>query len=185
MKKSLPNLIQRSVCGLQSTTEDGSRKTEAGKKGFTLVELLVVVTIIAVLSVIGMVVYSGVSARARDTRRMAEIDAIQTAMEKKYRPGVALPYQLLNNADFVNNIVPTDPLTNQNKCGNGGTQICDYCYWPNPTAGKPGNNATCPDRVSQSRPPAGTGYIICANLETAAGSYGGAAATFYCKSNLQ
>ncbi|MBU1000240.1 prepilin-type N-terminal cleavage/methylation domain-containing protein, partial [Patescibacteria group bacterium] len=45
-------------------------------KGFTLVELLVVISIIAILSVIGIVVFTGVQKGARDAKRKADINAI-------------------------------------------------------------------------------------------------------------
>ena len=51
------------------------------RKGFTLVELLVVITIIAVLSMIGMTIFSGVQKNARDAKRRADLDAIHTALE--------------------------------------------------------------------------------------------------------
>lgn len=51
------------------------------KKGFTLVELLVVISIIAILSVIGVVIFTGVQKSARDVKRRGDIDAIAKAME--------------------------------------------------------------------------------------------------------
>lgn len=144
--------------------------------GFTLIELLVVITIIAILAVTGFVVYSNVSARGRDIKRMSEIDAIQKAMEKNYQPSAVSPYPVLAVGDFVNGAVPKDPLTGTNRCGINGTQVCDYCV-----VASARNYQTCASVVSTSAP-TGTSYTVCANLETQAGSGGN---TFYCKSNAQ
>lgn len=46
------------------------------EKGFALIELLVVISIIAVLSVIGMTVFSGVQNNARNTKVSADFNAI-------------------------------------------------------------------------------------------------------------
>ena len=51
------------------------------QKGFTLVELLVVITIIAVLSTIGIVMYTTVQRNARDAKRIGDMQAISKALE--------------------------------------------------------------------------------------------------------
>lgn len=61
------------------------------KKGFTLIELIVTVTIIAILTVVGMVSYSGTSKKARDSRRMADLEKIRVALEL-YRQGTGSTY---------------------------------------------------------------------------------------------
>lgn len=148
-------------------------------QGFTLIELLVVITIISILSVVGFVTYSGVSARARDTKRIEEINAIQKAMEKNYQPGVG--YVVLAGTDFSNGTVVADPWTGQNKCGTGGAQVCDYCAFAAGTASA--NYAACANKVSTTQPAASNvGYVVCANLETAAGAAG---ARYYCVKNVQ
>jgi general secretion pathway protein G len=51
------------------------------KKGFSLLELLVSATIIAVLTTIGIVSYSSVNKRSRDVKRKSDIEQIRSALE--------------------------------------------------------------------------------------------------------
>lgn len=50
-------------------------------KGFSLIELMVVVAIIAVLAAVGMVSYRSANERARDSRRQADLQQIASALE--------------------------------------------------------------------------------------------------------
>lgn len=50
-------------------------------KGFTFVELLVVITIIAVLTGAAIVSFTNTSRRSRDTRRKLDIENIRSALE--------------------------------------------------------------------------------------------------------
>ena len=49
--------------------------------GFTIVELLIVIVVIAILAAITIVAYSGIQARARDSRRIDDVRVIVTALE--------------------------------------------------------------------------------------------------------
>jgi len=51
------------------------------KQGFTFIELLVVVTIIAVLAAIGAVSYRSTNQNARDSKRLADLEQIRSALE--------------------------------------------------------------------------------------------------------
>jgi prepilin-type N-terminal cleavage/methylation domain-containing protein len=50
------------------------------KKGFTLIELIIVMAIIGILAVVAIVAISGKSADARDARRQADMSAVQTGL---------------------------------------------------------------------------------------------------------
>lgn len=51
------------------------------KRGFTIVELLIVIVVIAILASITIVAYNGVQQRARDVRRVSDAQAIVQALE--------------------------------------------------------------------------------------------------------
>jgi prepilin-type N-terminal cleavage/methylation domain-containing protein len=54
---------------------------EKTAKGFTLIELMVVITIIAILSTVGLVLYSNAQKAVRFSKRMQDVQAIKTALE--------------------------------------------------------------------------------------------------------
>jgi len=51
------------------------------KNGFTLVELLIVISIISILSTIGAVVYTSVVKNSRDQQRLKDLQTIKQALE--------------------------------------------------------------------------------------------------------
>lgn len=54
--------------------------TTRTQKGFTIVELLIVIVVIGILAAITIVAYSGMQARARDTIRINDLAQVQRAM---------------------------------------------------------------------------------------------------------
>ena len=148
-------------------------KSVNNPSGFTLVELLVVISIIAVLSVIGIAVYTTIQPDARNAKRRADIDAIAKALEVNK---TATGYVVLADDRFASGSIPTaDPQ--------------GYLYCANSTASnQPSNPATwtttCPanyGQVGTTNPPAGTLWKVCTSLETARGVTGAA----YCRTNAQ
>jgi general secretion pathway protein G len=49
--------------------------------GFTIVELLIVIVVIAILAAISIVAFNGAQARARDSARLSDYKSIQKALE--------------------------------------------------------------------------------------------------------
>lgn len=66
------------------TLISSSRDRRLWRRGFTIVELLVVIVVIAVLAAISIVAYNGVQARARDASRMSNLKRIAQAIEMYY-----------------------------------------------------------------------------------------------------
>ena len=51
------------------------------KHGFTLIEILIAVAIIAILTAIGIVSYNSVNKRARDAKRLGDMEQLRSSLE--------------------------------------------------------------------------------------------------------
>lgn len=112
----------------------------ASKKGFTLIEILVVISIVGLLSSVFLVGLAGFRSRGRDARRLADIKSVQQGVEIYYTrcgryPGdadcvagtagaktwSALSTALTGTSGLGITKVPTDPLgTNDYRYGVSG-----------------------------------------------------------------
>ncbi len=63
------------------------------KKGFTLVELMIVITVIAILATIAVVTFTRVQKTARDSKRKEELRSIVTALQGYYSEKSVYPVQ--------------------------------------------------------------------------------------------
>jgi general secretion pathway protein G len=54
------------------------------KRGFTIVELLIVIVVIGILAAITMVAYTNIQSRARDNDRSTDIKSLQKALAMFY-----------------------------------------------------------------------------------------------------
>lgn len=89
------------------------------KRGFTLIEILVVVTIIGILSAIGFVTLNTVRARARDAVRIGDINQISKGLDlysSNHDGGfpIANPGECLDGTDVVNTALKDDEIISSN-----------------------------------------------------------------------
>ena len=84
------------------------------KTGFTVVEIIVVIGIIAILTVIVFPSISNIRAKNRDTERVADISAIQLALSLYYNKNGNYPNADQLFSDLVPTYTPADSLTPPN-----------------------------------------------------------------------
>lgn len=119
------------------------------KSGFTLIELLVTMTIVTILSVIGLSTYLGAQSKARDSQRLDDAKKIVIALEQYksgagYYPKIGTADWLtvspptksiwisgLDGSNFIGNVLPSDPKnSNSNRLRyyyRGDVNGVDYC----------------------------------------------------------
>lgn len=110
-------------------------------KGFTLIELLVVIAVIGMISSIVLVALGPVRARARDTKRLAEVRQISLIFEQEATDSNTRPVGTCVGADAdVSTCTPTnfvvvpnvsftvfkDPSTPGTACTSVSTGTCQY-----------------------------------------------------------
>jgi len=105
------------------------------EKGFTFVELLVVITIIAVLTAIGVVSYQSTNKSSRDAKRKTDLENIRSALELcrledgRYPPDGSVVFGgelTCSGGSVTMNGVPIDPK-------NIGVYVYDYIFLTNTT----------------------------------------------------
>ncbi len=88
--------------------------------GFTLIEIIVVIGIMAVLTAIVYSSFDTSKAQSRDQQRVSDISVIQLALEQFFNKNGVYPVSINNNTDFTKYLsdVPRDPKTGESYSSN-------------------------------------------------------------------
>ena len=130
-----------------------SAKTQHQRQGFTIVELLIVIVVIAILAAITIVAYNGIQSRAQDSRRAQDFSSIKKSLlvyasfngglPKTYTAGAYTSGTVYSGWDasvspnwlaFLRpsmGTVPTDPtntISANNPPAGGNFNYFYYCY---------------------------------------------------------
>jgi type II secretion system protein G len=70
------------------------------RSGFTIVELLIVIVVIAILATITIIAFNGAQARARDARRDSSLATIKRALEMYKLDNGQYPYACSNDPNL-------------------------------------------------------------------------------------
>jgi prepilin-type N-terminal cleavage/methylation domain-containing protein len=89
-------------------------------KGFTIVELLIVIVVIAILATLVIVTFTGIQQKARDSKRQTDVDALDSHLEAFYANNGYYPTITdLTSATWVsNNLKGLDPSALNDPKGN-------------------------------------------------------------------
>jgi type IV pilus assembly protein PilA len=137
------------------------------QKGFTIIELLIVIAIIAILAGLVLNNFQGAQAKARDTQRVTRINAVHSKLEEFYNEGNGYPASASTTANFPGIDV------NAVKDARGGTMTDTLV-------------ATAAAMAAEAAPLAGAGtefkyvaYPDTCTLALSGGTYSGTACTGY------
>ncbi|MDE2188749.1 MAG: type II secretion system protein [Patescibacteria group bacterium] len=129
------------------------------KDGFTLVEMLVVIAIIAILTGIIMANLMGSKAKSRDAKRVSDLAQIQLAIEQYFDRCNQYPTTISGTLTSIYQGCPKDSNNVQITLGNFISQI------PNdPTGGN--YDYVTNNSVNSSQYPTPTDYLLHATFET-------------------
>ena len=122
------------------------RRNSGGQHGFTLIELMVVLAIIAILATIAAVRYQSAVTRAREAVLHQDLTTMRKAIQQYTEDKEAAPSSLddLVSADYLRE-VPIDPMTGQK---DWTTTAATELWSPEQNAGGIGDVHSSSDKVS-------------------------------------
>ncbi len=133
---------------------------------FTLLEILVVISIIGILVVLGTAAYSTTQKKGRDARRRADIKAIQSGFEQYYAKNNEYPTSSddTNDPTIFPAGVPLDPKNSGESTYTLNLGVNGYCVCAYLESGT-GNANSLPDSGSTSCDYGVGDYYCLSNLQ--------------------
>lgn len=104
----------------------------AGRQGFTLMELLIVIAIIGILVSVSVASYGSAQKKGRDARRHGDMNTLRNAWEQYYADSNGnYPASCSVGTTYLPGGIPTDPKSNTAYTATSGWSSCDiasYCF---------------------------------------------------------
>ena len=105
------------------------------QRGFTLIELLVVIAIISLLATLAVTSLNNARVKARDARRLGDIESIKKAMELKFSDNnnyaiscTGTRIMTCNMQPYLESVNVIDPLKSATACDGANSGDCDYSF---------------------------------------------------------
>ena len=124
-----------------------SSQQRSYSSGFSLLELLVVISILGILMAMGVAAYSTAQKKGRDAKRRQDIKTIQNALEQYYANNSSSypSASCTGMATYFSGAVPIDPKTGSAYiCNSSATGYCACAILDDTTGG----NAAAPSGVT-------------------------------------
>jgi prepilin-type N-terminal cleavage/methylation domain-containing protein len=138
------------------------------KFGFSLFELLVVISIIGIIVAIGSVSYSSAQKKARDARRREDLQSVQKAFEQYYstNDSVYAACDTMAAENFSGQAMPEDPKNSGDYVYETDCQTFGYCVCAQLEDVAAGNSTGCTCGASEcSLTTGGTTHYCVTNLQ--------------------
>ncbi|MFZ1248973.1 MAG: type II secretion system protein [Candidatus Saccharimonadales bacterium] len=143
-------------------------------KGFTIVELLIVIVVIGILATLVIVTFTGIQQKGRNSQRQTDINAVDSQVEAFYAQHGFYPKQIdLADATFVSKYLKgldpeslRDPKQPKNETIGTTATSSQYSYVASNTGGTGCSNSTATETSSDD--PVDNGcdkFVLTANLE--------------------